>query len=48
VRKVARKYNASYHEFPDHAHWLLGEPGWEDVAEYIASWLERAVGPSGD
>lgn len=48
VRRVARKYGAEYKEFPDHAHWLLGEPRWEDVARYIASWLARAIGPPGD
>jgi non-heme chloroperoxidase len=43
VRKVARKYQtvATYREFPDHAHWVLGEPGWEDVAQYVADWLEQ-------
>ncbi|MEJ2367683.1 MAG: hypothetical protein P8Z49_04885 [Acidobacteriota bacterium] len=24
-----------------HAHWVLGEPGWEDVAGFVADWLER-------
>lgn len=42
VRKVARKYGAvsTYHEFPDHAHWVLGEPGWQAVAQYAADWLD--------
>lgn len=43
VRKVARKYHAvsTYREFPGHAHWVLGEPGWEDIAQYVADWLEQ-------
>lgn len=43
VKKVADKYRevASYKEFKDHAHWVIGEPGWEDITEYIHEWLER-------
>ncbi len=29
----------TYRELPDHAHWVLGEPGWEDVARIVADWL---------
>ena len=41
VRQVAAKYSATgtYKEFPEHAHWVLGEPGWQDVASYIHTWL---------
>ena len=39
-RKIARKYNAAYKEFENHAHWILGESGWEDVAQYIHEWLQ--------
>jgi hypothetical protein len=24
-----------YKEFEDHAHWVLGEPGWKDIAQYV-------------
>jgi pimeloyl-ACP methyl ester carboxylesterase len=41
VKKVVKKYNADYQEFPDHAHWVVGEPGWQEVAEYVAGWLEN-------
>jgi len=43
VRKVARKYGnvSEYREFDNHAHWLLGEPGWEEIAEYVADWLGK-------
>lgn len=40
VRKVAKRYAASYREFADHAHWVVGEPGWEDVAGFVLQWLE--------
>ncbi len=43
VRKVARKYGtlATYKEFPNHAHWVVAEPGWQEVAEYAADWLGK-------
>lgn len=43
VRKVADRYSAvaTYLEFKDHAHWVLGEPGWEEIATTVVNWLER-------
>ena len=43
VRRVANKYKAvsTYKEFPNHAHWVIGEPGWQEVAGYVADWLKR-------
>ena len=42
VSKVAEKYrNATYKEFPNHAHWIMAEPGWQEVAEYIDGWLTQ-------
>lgn len=40
-RKTARRLGkvVTYRELPDHAHWVLGEPGWEDVARIVADWL---------
>jgi len=45
VRHVAKKYQAvaTYKEYPDHAHWVLGEPGWQEVAEYVAHWLKKTL-----
>jgi pimeloyl-ACP methyl ester carboxylesterase len=40
-RSVAAKYHAEYHVLPGHAHWVVGEPGWETIAELIADWLNR-------
>ena len=43
VGRVANKYKAvsTYKEFPNHAHWVIGEPGWQEVAGYVADWLKR-------
>lgn len=43
VRSVARKYKsvATYKEFENHAHWLQGEPQWQEVTEYIVGWLKQ-------
>ncbi len=43
ARKVARKYKAvsTYKEFENHAHWIVGEPGWQEVADYVTSWLAK-------
>ena len=48
VRKVARKYGgaATYKEFETHAHHVLKEPGWEDVANYVLAWLEQVLPPA--
>lgn len=43
VRSMARKYKAELQEHARQAHWALEEPGWEDVAEGIASWLRTAA-----
>ncbi len=46
VKKVANKYRAvsTYKEFPNHAHWVLGEPDWQEIAEYISTWLNQVLG----
>ena len=41
VRRVARKYGADLREYPDHAHWLPEEPGWEGIARDILAWIEE-------
>ena len=45
VRKVADKYKAvsTYQEFAGHAHWVVSEPGWPEIAEYIANWLNQML-----
>lgn len=46
VRQVARRYGAraEYRELENHAHWLVGEPGWETIANEVAAWLESFRG----
>ena len=42
ARKVARKYGQSnYREYVNHAHWIIGEPGWEHVAKEIIEWVGK-------
>ncbi len=45
VRKTARRYQgvATYREYADHAHKVITEPGWQDIAEDIAGWLKAAL-----
>jgi len=43
--KVARRIsqdingNSQFHRLPNHAHWLVSEPGWEDIARQMHVWL---------
>ncbi len=34
---------ATYREYPDHAHWLLGEPGFEVAVKDVLAWLGSAL-----
>lgn len=47
VRAVARRYRtrARFEEVPGHSHWLIGEPGWERVADRVLKFFEHAVTP---
>ena len=44
VRKIANKYKtvSTYKEFENHAHWVIGEPGWGKIAEFVADWIEQS------
>jgi pimeloyl-ACP methyl ester carboxylesterase len=43
VKKVYHKYESvsTYKEFKGHAHWVIGEPGWEEIAGFIHGWLNK-------
>ena len=42
VRKIGKKIkNSTYKEFPNNAHWIIGEKGWEESAEFIYQWLQK-------
>ena len=45
VRKIAKKYEsaAAFNEFPNHAHNILWEPGWENVTEYVHVWIKERL-----
>jgi len=45
VRKIAKRYErvATFEELPGHGHWLIGEPGWQKIAELIDRWLRRTL-----
>ncbi len=45
VRKMAHKlsHTASYQEFPENGHWVLGEPGWEVIADRCVSWIKQNI-----
>ncbi|HEX9036582.1 MAG TPA: alpha/beta hydrolase [Ktedonobacterales bacterium] len=51
VRATWRKYprdqaNApDFREFPGRTHWLIAQPGWEEVASSVEAWL-RAKAPA--
>ena len=46
----ARHYNTcivAYKEFPGRSHFTVGQPGWEEVADYALAWaVEQAAGSS--
>ena len=43
VERVAALYRelATYEKYPGMSHWLVGEPGWEKLAERAISWLKE-------
>src|SRR5436190_5780403 len=52
IRANFKKYQGSpavteYKEFADRTHWIIGQPGWEEVASYAAYWLERLPAKDG-
>jgi alpha-beta hydrolase superfamily lysophospholipase len=52
VRRTFGKYRKAaqvtdYAEFAGRTHWIIAEPGWEEVAGAIERWLEaRGLGAS--
>jgi non-heme chloroperoxidase len=45
IQKVAKKFRAKadYKEIKNHAHWIMAEPGWQEVSRDIAAWLDEKV-----
>ena len=45
-RANVKKYQGSaavtdYREFPNRTHFIVGEPGWEEVADFALQWAEK-------
>lgn len=40
VRQTADRIGAQFRVMPGMSHWLIGEEGWEEVAEIALTWLE--------
>ena len=45
-RRIARLYGSrlDYWEYPEHAHWLLEEPGYQQRISEVLAWLEHKIG----
>lgn len=43
VRQAAERIGADFRVMPGMSHWLIGEEGWEDVADAALTWLESRV-----
>ncbi|MDT3428297.1 pimeloyl-ACP methyl ester carboxylesterase [Paenibacillus forsythiae] len=49
VRKNYSLYNrqsgavTDYKEFPGRSHWIIAQPGWEEVADFIYQWLKEQL-----
>ncbi len=41
VRQTAERIGAAYAMMPGMSHWLIGEAGWEAVAEATLKWLDE-------
>lgn len=45
VRRTAKQFAhvSDYVEYEDQGHWVLGQPGWERVADHAEAWLTGKV-----
>ncbi len=41
--EVSPYFRVDYKEFDNNAHWVLGEPGWEDIISFALYWLENPI-----
>lgn len=32
-----------YKEFPGRSHWIIGQEGWQEVAEYALAWMQNHI-----
>jgi hypothetical protein len=45
VRGIAKRYRAwgSFAEIANHSHWLIGEPGWENIAQRVLDFFDETI-----
>jgi pimeloyl-ACP methyl ester carboxylesterase len=43
ARAIADRIGATFKVMPGMSHWLVGEPGWESVAETALRWLSDEI-----
>jgi len=43
VRQIAERLNADFRTYPDMSHWMIGEPGYDDVAQDCVDWIGASV-----
>jgi pimeloyl-ACP methyl ester carboxylesterase len=43
AKATADRIGAAFKVMPGMSHWLLGEPGWENVAETALRWLSEEI-----
>ncbi|MDO8523000.1 MAG: alpha/beta hydrolase [bacterium] len=36
---LGSKSRTDFKEFPGRVHWIIAEPGWQEIAEYISNWI---------
>ncbi|HLZ84996.1 MAG TPA: alpha/beta hydrolase [Caulobacteraceae bacterium] len=48
VRATARRLGGETRVFPEMSHWLVGEPGWEEVADACLGWISAREGGARD
>lgn len=41
ARYAASPSRTDFHVFPGRTHWICMDEGWQEVAEYIAAWLDQ-------
>jgi pimeloyl-ACP methyl ester carboxylesterase len=46
VRQAAERLSADMQVFPGMSHWLIGEPGWEAVAQTCLDWIAQQAAVS--
>jgi len=39
---IAKQYKllSTHKSFTNHAHWVIGEHGWKEIADDVSKWLE--------